>query len=66
MQSKGTERRRWGKISKKPEACEIVELSFRKCQHCPSSEPVLQETHPAVTRVRLSSSVVTWSKELDL
>lgn len=59
----------WGaggkKKSENPGAREIAELSFRKCQHLPSFHPMLHETHTTVTRGHLSSSVVTWSKELD-
>lgn len=58
----------WGAGGKKKKVKtqeHTAELSFRKCQRLPSFHPVLHETHTTVTRGYLSSSVVTWSKELD-
>lgn len=58
----------WGAGGKKKKVKtqeHTAELSFRKCQRLPSFHPVLHETRTTVTRGYLSSSVVTWSKELD-
>ena len=66
MQLRGLGLGSWRKKkSENPGAREIAELSFRKCRRLPSFHPMLHETRTTVTRGHLSSSVVTWSKELD-